>query len=73
MFYQLPNGCFVEVNYDVDKNEVTFLFPFEAGGENDRLEDYAMFVKLPEWLTPTRNLAQHHIALPGAILNHSLS
>jgi hypothetical protein len=50
MLYQVPSGFFVEVNYDVDKNEVTFLFPFEAGSDDDRLEDYAMFVKLPDWL-----------------------
>jgi hypothetical protein len=50
MLYQVPAGFFVEVNYDVDKNEVTFLFPFEAGSEDDRLEDYSMFVKLPDWM-----------------------
>ena len=50
LLYQLPGGLFVELNYDVNENQVTFLFPFEAGGEDDRLEDYAMFVKLPDWL-----------------------
>jgi len=50
LLYQLPDGLFVELNYDVDQNEVTFLFPFEAGGEDDRLPDYAMFVKLPDWM-----------------------
>ena len=48
--YRLPEGFFAEVNYDVDRNEVTFLFPFEAGGEDDRLPDYAVFVKLTDWL-----------------------
>lgn len=48
LLYHLPDGFFVEVNYDVDENEVTFLFPFEAGGDDDRLEDYAPFVKLPD-------------------------
>ena len=48
LLYHLPGGFFVEVNYDVDKNEVTFLYPFEAGSADDRLEDYAMFVKLPD-------------------------
>ena len=27
MIYQLPGGFFVELNYDVDKNEVTHLKP----------------------------------------------
>lgn len=48
VLYHLPGGFFVEVNYDVDRNEVSFLFPFEAGSADDRLEDYAMFVKLPD-------------------------
>jgi len=48
LLYQVPAGFFVELNYNVDKNEVTFLFPFEAGGPDDRLEDYAIFVKLPD-------------------------
>lgn len=29
-----------------ETNEVQYLFAFEAGGEQDRLPDYAMFVKL---------------------------
>ncbi|GAA4035122.1 hypothetical protein GCM10022409_19640 [Hymenobacter glaciei] len=33
MLYQLPDGLFVELNYDVDKNEVSHLFAFEAGSE----------------------------------------
>jgi hypothetical protein len=50
LLYQLPGGFFVELNYDVEQNRVEFLFPFEAGGEDDRLGDYAMFVKLPDWI-----------------------
>ena len=50
MLYRVPDGFFVEVNYAVDKNEVGFCFAFEAGSKDDRLEDYAMFVKLPGWL-----------------------
>jgi hypothetical protein len=46
----VPAGFFVEVNCEVEKNEVNRLFAFEAGSENDLLEDYARFVKLPEWL-----------------------
>jgi hypothetical protein len=49
--YQMPGGFFVELNYDVEQNKVTHLFAFEAGGEDDRLPDYAMFVKLPDWLS----------------------
>ena len=51
--YQLPDGFFVELNYDTDQNEITHLFAFEAGSEDDRLPDYAMFVKLPDWLPET--------------------
>ena len=50
LFYQVLAGFFVEVNYDVDQNKVTFLFPFEVGGKDDRLADYAMFVKPPDWM-----------------------
>lgn len=50
LLYQLPDGLFVELNYDVEQNEITHLFAFEAGSGQDRLEDYAMFVKLPDWL-----------------------
>ena len=50
LLYQMPDPFFVEVNYNVDKNEVEFCFAFEAGGEDDRLPDYAMFVKLPDWV-----------------------
>lgn len=46
----MPDGFFVEVNYDLDKNEEKFGFAFEAGGKDDRLPDYAMFVKLPDWV-----------------------
>ena len=48
--YQLPGEFFVEVNYDVEENRVTHLFAFEPGSEDDRLPDYAMFVKLPDWM-----------------------
>ncbi|MDB5271463.1 MAG: hypothetical protein JWP58_4503 [Hymenobacter sp.] len=50
LLYQLPDGLFVKVNYDVDQKAITHLFAFEAGSEDDRLADYAMFVKLPDWL-----------------------
>lgn len=53
LLYRLVDGFFVEVNYNVDKNKVTFLFPFEEGSEDNRLPDYAMFVRLPDWLPET--------------------
>ena len=48
MLRQTPNGLLVEFNYDVDKRDVTFLCPFEAGGDDNWLPDYAMFMKLPD-------------------------
>lgn len=50
MLYQLPGGLFAELNYDVNDSKVTHLFAFEAGSEDDRLPDYAAFVKLPDWM-----------------------
>ena len=50
LLYQMPAGLFVELNYDMELNNVTHLFAFEAGSEDDRLPDYAMFVRLPDWL-----------------------
>ena len=48
--YQMPDGFFAELNYDTDTNEIEFGFAFEAGSEDDRLPDYAMFVRLPGWM-----------------------
>ena len=53
ILYQLPSDFFVEVNYNVEKNEVEFCFAFEAGSGDDRLPDYAMFVRLPDWVPDT--------------------
>ena len=50
LLYHMPSRFFVELTYETDANEVQYLFPFEAGGEDDRLEDYALFVELPGWL-----------------------
>jgi hypothetical protein len=50
LLYQLPGGLFVELTYDTEANEVQHLFAFEASSEDDRLPDYAMFVKLPDWV-----------------------
>jgi hypothetical protein len=51
--YQLPDGFFAEVNYYTDTEETEFGFAFEAGSEEDRLPDYAMFVKLSGWMPDT--------------------
>ncbi|MFC6225624.1 hypothetical protein ACFP2F_20425 [Hymenobacter artigasi] len=50
LLYQMPGGFFVELTYDTESNEVQYCFPFETGSEDDRLADYAMFVKLPTWV-----------------------
>ncbi|MCI1187889.1 hypothetical protein MON38_10695 [Hymenobacter sp. DH14] len=50
LLYQMPEPFFVELAYDTEANKVEFCFPFEAGSEDDRLPDYAMFVKLPDWM-----------------------
>jgi hypothetical protein len=48
LLYQMPGQFFVELSYDTETNEVQYLFAFEAGGEEDRLPEYAPFVKLPD-------------------------
>jgi hypothetical protein len=48
--YLMPEGYFVESTYNTGLHKVLYLFAFEAGNEDDRLEDYAMFVKLPDWM-----------------------
>ena len=53
LLYELPGRFFVELTYHVDTNEVQYLFPFEAGSEDDRLADYGMFVQVPGWLPGT--------------------
>ena len=53
LLYQMPGRFFVELTYHVDTNEVQYLFPFEAGSEENRLTDYALFVQLPDWLPAT--------------------
>ena len=47
LLYEMPGRFFVELTYHVDIEEVQYLFPFAAGGEDDRLGDYAMFMQLP--------------------------
>ena len=53
LLYDMPGRFFVELTYDTDTNEVQYLFPSEAGSEDNRLTDYALFVQLPDWLPAT--------------------
>ncbi|GAA3984617.1 hypothetical protein [Hymenobacter antarcticus] len=50
LLYRMPGGFFVELTYDTETNEVQYCFAFEAGSDDDRLADYAMFVRLPNWV-----------------------
>ena len=50
LLHQLPGSFPVEVSHDADQNELTHLFSFKAGSGNGRFEDYALFMKLPDWL-----------------------
>ena len=49
----MPGRFFVELTDDPDANEVQYLFPFEAGGEDGRREDYGLFMRLPGALPGT--------------------
>ncbi|HEX8659594.1 MAG TPA: hypothetical protein VF690_18780 [Hymenobacter sp.] len=50
--YQMPGSFFVEVIYNTTANEV--LYPVSFGPDDqDRLDDYAHFVRLPDWLPGT--------------------
>ena len=51
LYEKMPGRFFVELTYDTETNEVQYLFAFEAGGKDDWLSDYAMFVKLPDWVS----------------------
>lgn len=46
--YELPGRFFVEVTYDTAANELLGLRSFSSRGP---LEDYAVSVQLPGWLT----------------------
>jgi hypothetical protein len=50
LLYEMPGHFFAELTYNTVANEILYLFAFEAGSEDDRLPDYAMFVQLPDWL-----------------------
>ena len=53
LLYDMPDRFFIELTYDIDANEVRYLFPFETDSENNRLGDYALFVQLPGGLPET--------------------
>ena len=50
--YQMLGGFFAELTYDTTRQQVLYPGSFGAD-EPDRLEDYALFVRLPEWLPET--------------------
>lgn len=47
--YKMPSGFFAELTYNTTDNEVLYPGSFDAN-DPDRLEDYAMFVRLPNWM-----------------------
>ena len=52
LLYQMPGGFFAELTYHTTRQQVRCPGRFGAD-EPDRLEDYAWFVRLPEWLPGT--------------------
>lgn len=47
--YQMPGGFFAELTYNASHNEILYTEGFGLK-EQEKLADYAMFVKLPDWL-----------------------
>ena len=47
--YKMPSGFFAELTYHTTDNEVLYPGSFDAN-DNDKLEDYALFVRLPGWM-----------------------
>lgn len=47
--YEMPDGFFAEITYNTADNEVLYPGSFDANN-NDKLEDYAVFVRLPGWM-----------------------
>ena len=47
--YEMPGGFFAELTYNTTYNKVLYPASF-AANDKDKLEDYAMFVRLPDWL-----------------------
>ena len=48
--YEMPGGFFAELTYNTTLNQVLNQASF-GYDDKDKLEDYAMFVRLPDWLT----------------------
>jgi len=54
LLYRMPGGFFAELTYDTTRHQV--LYPGSFGDdEPDKLEDYALFVRLPGWLPETED------------------
>lgn len=52
LLYQMPSGFFAELTCNTTRQQV--LYPGSFGADElDKLEDYALFVRLPEWLPDT--------------------
>ena len=52
--YRMPGGFFAELPYHTTRRQV--LYPGSFGDdEPDKLEDYALFVRLPRWLSETED------------------
>lgn len=52
LLYRMPGDFFAELPFDTTRQQV--LYPGSFGdGEPKKLEDYALFVRLPGWLLET--------------------
>ena len=47
--YELPGRFFAELTYNTTRNEIIDLLSF-GPDDKDQLEDYAVAVRLPDWL-----------------------
>ena len=52
LLYQMLGHFFAELTYNTTRQQVLYLGSFGAD-EPEKLEDYAMFVRLPGWLPET--------------------
>ena len=52
--YRMPGGFFAELTYHTTRRQVLYPGSFEDD-EPDKLEDYALFVRLPGWLPETED------------------
>ena len=52
LLYRMPGQFFAELTYNTAQQRVLYLDGFGAD-ESEKLEDYALFVRLPEWFPET--------------------